>query len=130
MDFSALPLKVISVQPEGAGTVHNVHIIGLPLRSALREVIRALSIDALIVVPVPEDNDSTLDVRRAEKELLVRRGRQAPHKGWRHASEDEAVEWLFDGASRSLGAQTGLWIWIPDSPVPSKEAGPAAAQSG
>lgn len=125
MDFSSLPLKHISVQPSGAGTVHNVHITGESMRSALRQVIRALPVDALIYVPVPDDNDSTLDVRRTEADLLVRRGRHAPQKGWRHASEDEAVEWIFDGASRSLGAQTGLWISIPDSPVPSKGVGQA-----
>jgi len=126
MDFSALPLKVVSVRTIGADVVHNVRITGVPLPSALREVIRALPADAVVQVPNPDDNDSTLDVRRMGTELLVRRGRHAPHKGWRHASEDEAVEWILDGASRSEGARTGLWIWILDSPVPPKKPGSAA----
>lgn len=113
MELDSLPFKVSSSRDVGTGMLHNLTEPAVTLRTSVSGLLSALSIDADVSVPDPDDNDGSLDVRRTDRGLSVKRGRHGAHGSWRSASHDEAVEWLVQGATRSEGARTGLWLWIP-----------------
>jgi len=93
--------------------LYNVTSLAEPLHASLAQLISALPTGAEIAVPDPDDNDGSLDVSRLDDGLFVKRGRHGAHGTWRPEGLDGAVAWLYHGASRSEGARSGLWVWVP-----------------
>jgi hypothetical protein len=113
MALDSLLFRVSSSRDVGTGMLHNINVPAGSLHTALPVLVTALSIGAEVSVPDPDDNDCSLDVRRTDDGLSVKRGRHGAHGSWRSASHAEAVEWLLQGATRSEGARSGLWLWVP-----------------
>jgi hypothetical protein len=115
MELNQLPFNIQSSQDVGIGLLHNVASLPDPLASSLEILLDALPAGAHVSVPDPEDNDCTYDIRRGFAGLLFRHGGKIAEKAWISVSRSQAVQWLEAGASKSEGARSGVWIFVPRS---------------